>query len=109
MSLLNASPFKRSSVLSTALASLPLPSARQLIQSQSLQQMICEDIRKQGGRISFAAYMEKVLYTPGLGYYSSPSEKFGKAGDFITAPELTPLFSQCLASQCAEVLMTLGE
>jgi SAM-dependent MidA family methyltransferase len=48
--------------------------------------------------------MELALYAPGLGYYSAGARKFGAAGDFITAPELSPLFSRCLARQCAEVL-----
>ncbi|MGM0593848.1 MAG: class I SAM-dependent methyltransferase, partial [Pseudomonadota bacterium] len=48
------------------------------------------------------------LYAPGLGYYSAGSGKFGEAGDFVTAPELSPLFSRCLARQCAEVLAGIG-
>src|SRR5688500_7600705 len=51
--------------------------------------------------------MELALYEPGLGYYSAGATKFGIAGDFITAPELSPLFSRCLANQCAEVLKGL--
>jgi SAM-dependent MidA family methyltransferase len=51
--------------------------------------------------------MECALYAPGLGYYSSALQKFGSGGDFITAPELSPLFGQCLATQIAQ-LMTLS-
>ncbi|MGH8371352.1 MAG: class I SAM-dependent methyltransferase, partial [Gammaproteobacteria bacterium] len=48
------------------------------------------------------------LYAPGLGYYSAGARKFGAAGDFITAPELSPLFSRCLARQAVEVFDALG-
>ena len=64
-------------------------------------------IADEGGSISFARYMELALYAPGLGYYSAGARKFGAAGDFITAPELSPLFSRCLARQCRQVLDTL--
>jgi len=40
--------------------------------------------------ISFAEYMQRALYAPGVGYYSSGRQKFGAGGDFITAPELSP-------------------
>ena len=40
------------------------------------------------GPISFARFMERCLYTPGLGYYSAGRLKFGEHGDFVTAPEL---------------------
>src|SRR5690606_6685340 len=62
------------------------------------------EISAAGGWISFARYMELALYTPGLGYYSGGARKFGVAGDFITAPELTPLFAQTLARQAAQVM-----
>jgi SAM-dependent MidA family methyltransferase len=52
--------------------------------------------------------MNLVLYTPGLGYYSAGARKFGAAGDFVTAPEISPLFSQCIAGQCAQLLNDLG-
>jgi SAM-dependent MidA family methyltransferase len=48
--------------------------------------------------------MELALYAPGLGYYAAGTRKFGEAGDFITAPETSPLFARCLARQCHEVL-----
>jgi SAM-dependent MidA family methyltransferase len=65
-------------------------------------------IEKAGGWIDFAQFMQLALYTPGLGYYSAGAQKFGAAGDFITAPEVAPVFSRCLATQCAEVLRSLG-
>lgn len=52
--------------------------------------------------------MELALYAPGLGYYSAGSTKFGAAGDFVTAPEISDLFSRCVARQCAEVLGVIG-
>jgi SAM-dependent MidA family methyltransferase len=57
-----------------------------------------------GGWISFDAYMQIALYEPGLGYYSAGARKLGAGGDFTTAPEISPLFGQCLATQCAAVL-----
>jgi SAM-dependent MidA family methyltransferase len=59
---------------------------------------------KQHNSISFAQFMQMALYQPGLGYYSSGCHKFGKHGDFITAPELGPLFAQCMAQQFQQVL-----
>ena len=60
------------------------------------------------GMISFARYMELALYTPGLGYYSGNLKKFGKEGDFVTAPEISPLFTKCLARQVQQILSTLN-
>lgn len=60
-----------------------------------------------GGTLPFPAYMAEVLYAPGLGYYAAGARKFGAGGDFITAPEVSPLFGGCLARQVAEVLGTL--
>jgi SAM-dependent MidA family methyltransferase len=57
--------------------------------------------------MSFARYMELALYEPGLGYYAGGAQKFGdhaEGGDFLTAPEITPLFAQALARQVAQVL-----
>jgi len=66
------------------------------------------EIESAGGAISFARYMELALYAPGLGYYAAGTRKFGEGGDFVTAPELSPLFSHCLARQCRQVLDGLG-
>jgi len=52
--------------------------------------------------------MEMALYEPGLGYYSAGSTKLGESGDFVTAPEISPLFSRCLAAQCIEVFDRIG-
>jgi len=85
-------------------ADLPEPDAAALEHSERLVALLHERIATAGGWISFADYMGAALYEPGLGYYSAGAAKFGAAGDFVTAPEISPLFSHCLARQCAEVL-----
>lgn len=82
---------------------LPQPAADALAQSAALAGQLRDQIARSGGWISFADYMHGALYTAGLGYYSGGAHKFGAAGDFITAPELTPLFGQALAHQLAEI------
>ncbi len=84
--------------------SLPEPSDAAKAASAALVLCIAAEIRAGDGWISFARYMELALYSPGLGYYSGGSEKFGEAGDFVTAPELTPLFGHALAVQVAQVM-----
>ena len=58
--------------------------------------------------MSFARFMNLALYSPGIGYYSAGSVKLGRDGDFITAPEMSDLFSECVARQCAQVLSATG-
>ncbi|CUA84047.1 SAM-dependent methyltransferase, MidA family [Gulbenkiania indica] len=83
---------------------LPQPDATAAAHSAALVRQISEDIRARGGWIPFSRYMELALYAPGLGYYAAGSTKFGATGDFITAPEMTPLFGHTLARQVAELL-----
>jgi len=83
---------------------LPEPSPEALAASSALQQRIADDIRRSGGWISFARYMELALYAPGLGYYSGGAAKLGKDGDFTTAPEITPLFGKTLANLAAQLM-----
>lgn len=85
-------------------APLPTPSPEAAQHSARLVEFIRRDIAAQGGWISFARYMELALYAPGLGYYTAGAHKFGEAGDFITAPELSPLFGRTLARQVAEIM-----
>ena len=68
-------------------------------------------IQGQGGWIGFDTFMASALYTPGLGYYAHGSTKFGAMAhnsDFVTAPEMTPLFGQALARQVAQALAATG-
>ncbi|MBI3575476.1 MAG: SAM-dependent methyltransferase [Gammaproteobacteria bacterium] len=87
---------------------LPAPSAAEQAISNALTERIRADIGAHGGAIDFSRFMELALYAPGLGYYSAGRRKFGAAGDFVTAPELGPLFARCLARPCAQVLTVLG-
>ena len=82
--------------------SLASPQAQAL--SQQLAQLIQQKIKNAGGWISFAEFMQMALYTPGLGYYAGGAQKFGMEGDFVTAPEISPLFAQTVAAQAAQVL-----
>ena len=75
--------------------------------SRQLEDRIRTEIRARGGVLPFDRFMELALYAPGLGYYVAGAPKFGPGGDFVTAPELSPLFGHCLAVQCAEVLKRL--
>lgn len=83
---------------------LPPPGADALEQSAHLSARIADEIRASGGWLSFARFMELALFAPGLGYYSGGSHKFGPDGDFVTAPEITPLFGRALAAQVQQVL-----
>jgi len=83
---------------------LPAPSPEAAQHSARLCELIRRDIAWHGGWIPFARYMELALYAPGLGYYTAGARKFGAAGDFITAPELSPLFGRTVARQMAEIM-----
>jgi SAM-dependent MidA family methyltransferase len=87
---------------------LPAPDADALAHSERLRAVIQEQIFAAGGAIPFSRFMELCLYTPGLGYYSAGATKFGPEGDFVTAPELGPLFAACMADSLAPVLRQLG-
>ncbi|MBI3774632.1 MAG: SAM-dependent methyltransferase [Gammaproteobacteria bacterium] len=83
--------------------SLPEPGADVRACSEQLTRVICAEIAREQ-RITFHRFMELALYTPELGYYMNGLRKFGPDGDFITAPEISPLFSRCVAHQCAQIL-----
>jgi SAM-dependent MidA family methyltransferase len=85
-------------------AQLPVPDADALAHSQACAAMIRAEIARADGWISFARFMELALYAPGLGYYAAGARKFGAAGDFITAPEISAMFGQSLARAIADTL-----
>jgi len=87
----------------------PSPSTDAISHANSLCDVIIKTIEEQQGKISFAQFMQLALYAPGLGYYSAGSEKIGASGDFVTAPEISPLFSYSIAKQCQQILAHLGE
>ncbi len=89
--------------------SLPQPDAVSAAHSERCADYIRARIRDAGGSISFAEFMHYALYAPGLGYYAAGARKFGADGDFITAPEISPLFGRVVAKQCAAVLQETGE
>jgi SAM-dependent MidA family methyltransferase len=89
-------------------ADLPQPSAAMLAHSDALCARLRARIAERGP-LPFAEFMQAALYEPGYGYYSSGIVEFGQSGDFITAPEVSPLFSYCLADQCGEILASLGK
>ena len=84
--------------------SLPVPDAASAEHSECVAAYIRERIVAAGGAISFAEFMQHALYAPGLGYYTAGAAKFGAAGDFVTAPEISSIFGRVVARQCAEVL-----
>lgn len=88
-------------------AGFPIPDASALMHSQKVLEIVKADIVANKGCITFARYMELVLYTPGLGYYDANLPKLGSAGDFVTAPEVSSLFSRCLAHQCQQIIELL--
>lgn len=85
-----------------------------------LDERLCQVIDAQGGWIPFDAFMNEALYAPGLGYYARQTPKFGSlpyaledgqrvsGSDFVTAPEMSPLFGQTLAEQVAQALQCSG-
>ena len=88
--------------------SLPPPSPEAAAHSHELAERIANAIGEEGGWIPFSRFMELALYMPGFGYYAAGSRKIGAEGDFVTAPELTPMFARCLAMQVRQVLDRLG-
>ena len=86
----------------------PTPSPDALAHSERLHALIGEQVAAAGGAIPFWRFMELALYAPGLGYYSAGATKFGAAGDFVTAPELGPLFAECVAGALAPALRAGG-
>lgn len=94
----------------TALPSaLPDPDPAARAHSTAVVAALREVMAAAGGFVSFERYMQHVLYAPGLGYYIAGARKFGPDGDFVTAPEMTPLFGTALATQVAPILAATRE
>lgn len=91
-----------------SLTTLPPLTAEQRAHSERVADSLAGAIEANGGSLSFAAFMRHALYAPGLGYYAAGATKFGAAGDFVTAPEMSRLFGRALARQCADVLAVTG-
>jgi SAM-dependent MidA family methyltransferase len=92
--------------MTPARASMPAPSPEAAAHGERVAALIRAEIAAAGGWIGFDRYMELALYAPGLGYYTAGARKFGgdsEGGDFVTAPEISPLFAQALAAQVAQV------
>ncbi|MEQ8206168.1 MAG: SAM-dependent methyltransferase, partial [Woeseia sp.] len=85
----------------TPVHSLPAPHPDSLQHSERVAASLVRAIEAAGGSISFGEFMQHALYEPGLGYYVAGTRKFGADGDFVTAPEVSPLFGRVLAAQCA--------
>jgi SAM-dependent MidA family methyltransferase len=82
---------------------LPPPDQDAQAHSERLISLIRDEMGRAGGLLPFDRFMELALYAPGLGYYTGGARNFGDAGDFVTAPEVSPLFARCLANQCRQV------
>lgn len=90
-------------------AKLPAPDPIAQQHSDQLLQLIFQTIENHNGWLSFADFMQMALYQPGLGYYSNGLSKIGEAGDFITAPEISSLFSKALGNHIADVLKQIPQ
>jgi SAM-dependent MidA family methyltransferase len=86
------------------LSQLPMPDADALAHSHACAANIRAEIERNNGWISFAQFMDLALYAPGLGYYAAGARKFGAAGDFVTAPEISSLFGECVARAIAPTI-----
>ena len=87
-------------------AALPLPDAAAADHSARLGALIAREIDAADGWIAFDRFMQLALYAPGLGYYTAGARKLGDSasgGDFVTAPEISPLFGCALAAQVVQV------
>lgn len=88
-------------------AGLPAPGPEAAAHGRRAEKLIRRRIEQEGA-IPFSEYMDICLNAPGVGYYMAGAAKFGPEGDFVTAPEISPLFGRCVARQIEEVLELLG-
>ena len=75
---------------------------------ERMHALVRAEVEASGGAIPFSRYMETVLHAPGIGYYRAGWRTFGAGGDFVTAPELSPLFASAVARQVEQVLSSIG-
>ena len=75
---------------------------------ERMHALVRAEVGAGGGAIPFSRYMEIALHAPGLGYYRAGWRTFGAGGDFVTAPELSPLFASAVARQVEQVLSSIG-
>ena len=83
---------------------LPTPDSDAQAYSAALKRRIVDDIAAAGGWIGFDRFMELALYAPAMGYYSGGARKFGAAGDFVTAPEISSAFARTVATQALQIM-----
>ena len=79
---------------------LPDPTQDEIAASAALCAQIAREVSALGGFMPFERFMEMALFEPPYGYYVGGAHKFGAAGDFLTAPEISPLFGRAVAAQC---------
>ena len=91
----------------TFIDELPKPSDAALSRSRALTEVIQQKMDEHGAPLSFATFMELALYHPSYGYYNASTFDLGKQGDFTTAPEISPLFAECVANQCVQIFSAL--
>ena len=89
-------------------STLPPPPPEAVAHSRKLAEHIARAIAAEGDWIAFSRFMELALYAPGLGYYAAGARKFGPEGDFVTSPEISPMFSKCIGLQAGQVLQRVG-
>ncbi len=90
-------------------------------QTSALHHALQAQLAQAGGWLAFDDFMHAALYTPGLGYYAHGSQKLGSlpprraadgtpiaGSDFVTSPELSPLFGACVGQQVAQALLATG-
>ena len=83
---------------------LPIPDSDAQAYSDALKRRIVDDIDAAGGWIGFDRFMDLALYAPAMGYYSGGARKFGAAGDFVTAPEISSAFARTVATQALQIM-----
>ncbi len=87
---------------------MPPPAPEAVAHSQNLAEHIASAIVAEGEWIPFSRFMELALYAPGLGYYAAGARKFGESGDYVTSPEISPMFAKCIGLQAGQVLKRVG-